>query len=110
MSLELKLLGQHEGRVVVLEEPLLVEPRVQVGDGLVEVIDPPLKAAADTLLRRHVRQEGSRYAAMEPKVHTLQEKGLIKIPESAHTHTGKKTNLVIYYYSTCYATVQPPSP
>lgn len=71
VSLKLELLGQHEGSIVELQEPLLVKTGVQVVDCLVYVINATLQASSETLLARHVGQESSGYAAMKPKVHAL---------------------------------------
>lgn len=71
VSLKLKFLGQHEGSIVELQKPLLVETGVQVVDGLVDVIDATLQISAQTLLARHMGQEGSGYTAVKSEVHAL---------------------------------------
>jgi hypothetical protein len=73
-SLHLKLFGNHERRVVGLEEALLVEARVEGGHSGGHLVEANLDRLLAALFGGNLCHHGARNAVVESQVHALCKK------------------------------------
>lgn len=100
MGLKFKLLWHHESRVVVLEESLLVDPRVQIGNALVHPVDADLLRLLKALLSIDRNHQSVSNGRVEAEIHALEKQK----EKSVIGHNFLKIVLECYVFIcyTCY--------